>query len=159
MSDFVVYADGGRRTMAAHVRKNTARVFLDSEYIGQSHTLGIPAGRYTTNSLNSLLSTNYSRLDRIHDLSPAGDVYLLWNPAWPAWVKVGMTTDVTRRLGNYQTGSPMRDFKLVHSRHFADRADAERRLLDHLSTYGERRGEWVCLPRHFALRKLVQISD
>ena len=40
-------------------------------------------------------------------------VYLNTNPAWPDWTKVGITCDPKRRLGDYQTSSPHRDFKFA----------------------------------------------
>ena len=43
-----------------------------------------------------------------------GHVYIITNPAFPDWVKIGMAFDAEDRLGDYQTGSPLRDYKLEY---------------------------------------------
>lgn len=40
-------------------------------------------------------------------------VYLLINPAWKDWIKVGVASSHKARLSTYQTGSPFRDYKIV----------------------------------------------
>ncbi len=41
-----------------------------------------------------------------------GYVYIVSNPAWEGWYKVGAAKDAETRLLNYQTGTPFRDYKL-----------------------------------------------
>jgi len=57
----------------------------------------------------------------------AGDVYVIINKAWPEWVKIGRAIDAKDRLRSYQTSSPLRDYWIVHSRHFDDVNAAERK--------------------------------
>lgn len=40
-------------------------------------------------------------------------VYLITNPAWPGWIKIGIASSHKARLSVYQTGSPFRDYKIV----------------------------------------------
>jgi hypothetical protein len=56
-----------------------------------------------------------------------GYVYAIVNDAWPEWVKIGKAIDAEDRLSGYQTSSPMRDYKLVHSVYFEDRNVAEKK--------------------------------
>jgi hypothetical protein len=57
----------------------------------------------------------------------AGYVYALSNEAWPGWIKIGKSRDAEVRLNNYQTGSPKRDYKLVHCVQCADYNESERK--------------------------------
>jgi hypothetical protein len=54
-----------------------------------------------------------------------GDVYIITNPAWKGWMKVGMALDAKDRLKSYQTSSPLRDYKLNYKKYFKDRRSAE----------------------------------
>ena len=74
---------------------------------------------------------------------PQGFVYILTNPAWQDWVKVGMALDAKDRCKQYQTSSPFRDYKLLYKRFFEDRKNAEHlahKKLKKIST--ENKGEW-----------------
>lgn len=71
-----------------------------------------------------------------------GWVYIIHNPAWPGFVKIGSARDISERLRHYQTGSPFRDYTVVGAAPFADRMAAERSL--HETMRGHRVGstEW-----------------
>ena len=72
-----------------------------------------------------------------------GYIYVLTNPAWKGWVKVGMAIDAEDRCKQYQTSSPYRDYKLCYLKHFEDRKIAEQSAHKELkkitATYN---GEW-----------------
>jgi len=56
-----------------------------------------------------------------------GYLYIITNPAWPKWIKVGMAMNVLARLRMYQTYSPLRDYQLVfHSEFMENRRETER---------------------------------
>ena len=57
--------------------------------------------------------------------SKEGQVYIIVNPAWPDWVKIGMAVDAEDRCNGYQTSSPMRDYKLVYTVDTKDRRKTE----------------------------------
>lgn len=42
--------------------------------------------------------------------SPEGWVYVITNPKWPEWVKIGKTRNLSKRLSSYNTGSPISQF-------------------------------------------------
>ena len=71
-----------------------------------------------------------------------GQVYLIGNPSWPEYIKIGMSIDSDARLDSYQTYDPFRAYYIKNYEFVLDRRLAERKLLDdfgfHLSE-----GEWV----------------
>ena len=72
-----------------------------------------------------------------------GFVYVIHNPAWPEWYKVGSSINARNRNRSYQTSSPFRDFKLVTYKCFDERLKAERAIHSKLEALGlERRSEW-----------------
>jgi len=79
--------------------------------------------------------------DTLFETVKEGDVYIMRNPAWPEWVKVGMAIDATDRAKNYQTYTPFADFKVSFKKRFKDRYVAEKAAHKELTRYPSR-GEW-----------------
>ncbi len=72
-----------------------------------------------------------------------GDVYIITNPAWKGWIKVGMAIDSTDRCKQYQTSSPFRDYKLNFKKYFEDRRTAEQLVHKKLKNIcKDNNGEW-----------------
>ncbi|MGL4521316.1 MAG: GIY-YIG nuclease family protein [Bacilli bacterium] len=69
----------------------------------------------------------------------AGYVYLITNPAWPEWIKVGSAIDVYDRLSTYQTSCPMRDFKIEYYFFSFNRRRDEKLIIDAFSG----KNEWI----------------
>ena len=70
-----------------------------------------------------------------------GYVYVISNPAWEGWFKVGMAVDAYDRCAQYQTSSPYRDYVVEYCKYFEDRRKAESSA--HALLEGvEQRGEW-----------------
>ena len=127
---------GYRQRLDTHTKKNTTRMFVDGKYIPQSHPLHKP-GRYK--SFNDAAFSSFENLPSTKE----GYVYVISNPAWPEWVKVGMAIDANDRCSSYQTSSPLRDYTLHCAISSEDRRKDESRahkLLDVISS--DRRGEW-----------------
>ena len=72
----------------------------------------------------------------------AGHVYLIGNPAFVDHYKIGVTYDVHKRLAQYQTCSPFRDFFLKKYDFVCDKALVEKLLLNH-PLIQRAQGEWV----------------
>lgn len=74
----------------------------------------------------------------------AGYVYVITNPAWPGYCKVGRTGNASERLRTYQTASPLRDFALHYHRWFTDANRAERTLRRVFgAAASSAKGEWL----------------
>lgn len=82
-----------------------------------------------------------------------GWVYLIVNPAWAGWVKVGKTTEPERRLRDYQTASPYRDYRTAAQAWFPDHHTAEKLLLKALDA----EHEWARVDSYFAAQKLNEL--
>jgi hypothetical protein len=89
-----------------------------------------------------------------------GYVYVLWNPAWPAWVKIGRADLAEKRAASYQTGSPFRDYEVVASRRTLDRVVLEKLAHDAVKREGyEQRGEWFEIDKAHAAYLLFNLRD
>jgi hypothetical protein len=85
------------------------------------------------------------RVENLYDEVVEGEVYIIRNSAWPEWQKIGKAVDAKDRLKGYQTGSPKRDYELIHAEWFSDRHVAEKAIhtmLEQHKSCHERRGEW-----------------
>jgi DNA-directed RNA polymerase subunit RPC12/RpoP len=115
---------------------NPRRMYVDGNYISQRHPLYKP-GRYKTFNDAAFSSlVNYV-------LSTEGEVYVLKNPAWSNWYKIGKAIESTDRCNQYQTGSPHRDYEIVTYKKFKHRGVAEKMahsLAESLSR--KRANEW-----------------
>ena len=131
---------------------NKKRMFVNGKYISQKHPLYKP-GRYT-----SFGDAAFTALQKDAQLKE-GYVYVITNPAWPEWVKIGMAIDAEDRLNGYQTSSPMRDYELVHAIATPDRARAERVAHKAAAMCGERQGEWFKIANEEAVTILQHIKE
>lgn len=83
-----------------------------------------------------------------------GFVYVISNPAWPGFYKIGMSTNPKRRLSQYQTYSPHRDYKLEWFGFFFDKREGEKLLISKLDNYSH---EWVA-PSNLILSELRDMT-
>jgi hypothetical protein len=75
--------------------------------------------------------------------SNEGYIYVITNPAWKGYYKIGQTVSLSKRMGTYQTSSPLRDFSYLSTVLVKDMNKAEKELLEELKRYYEVKGEWV----------------
>jgi len=71
-----------------------------------------------------------------------GMIYLISNPAFPGYYKIGMTKDIDNRLSQYQTGDPHRAYKIEHYIFVEDARAEERKFLNEMKL-DLAKGEWV----------------
>ena len=140
----------GRRRVDAN--KNHTRMYVNGKYIQKTHPLFKP-GRY-----KSFGDAAFAALERDTKIKQ-GYVYAISNAAWPEWVKIGKAIDAEDRLNGYQTSSPMRDYKLIHSVYFDDRNVAE--LKSHAIAQGmaPRKNEWFKMTEEQALEVLGKVAN
>jgi hypothetical protein len=128
------------RERAITLRNRVDKVMrVNGKYISQSHPL------YKAGNYKSFDDAAFSSLQN-YEKSTAGEVYIITNPAWKGWVKVGMAIDSKDRCKGYQTSSPLRDFKLKFKKYFNDRRSAEAKAHALCSKKSsDRKGEWFKL--------------
>lgn len=131
---------------------NKNRMWVNGKYIPQSHPL------YKAGNYKSFGDAAFSLLEKRQGTKD-GYVYAIINPAWPDWVKIGMAVDAEDRLNGYQTSSPMRDYKLIHSVYFKNRSKAERNAHKLAGKIAERKGEWFNISNEQAIKVLEEVSD
>ena len=146
------YCDTFDTLKKKNARSNPLAMYVNGKYISRSHPLHKP-GRYT-----SFGDAAFTALQKDAQLKE-GYVYVITNPAWPEWVKIGMAIDAEDRLNGYQTSSPMRDYELVHAISTPDRARAERVAHKAAAMCGERKGEWFKIPNSEAVTILQHIKE
>jgi len=116
-------------------KRNEARMWVNGNYVPKTHPL-YKAGRY-----KGFEDAAFSSLEN-YKSNPEGQVYVITNPAWEGWVKVGMAVDAEDRAGNYQTASPYRDYELAYVVDTPDRRATEAEAHKRLSDMFEQRNEW-----------------
>ena len=115
-------------------------MYVNGKEISKKHPL-YKAGRYKNFEEAAFESlTNYKT-------NPEGDVYIITNPAWPEWIKVGKAVEARDRLNSYQTSSPYRDYEIYATFNVKNRSEAEMKSHKLLSRKFERYNEWFrCKP-------------
>ena len=131
---------------------NKKQMYVNGKYVSQKHPLYKP-GKYK--SFGDAAFSALQKDERVKE----GYVYAISNPAWPEWIKIGMAIDAEDRLNGYQTSSPMRDYKLIHSISTQDRGRLERIAHKAAAQCGEKQGEWFKITSKQAVTILDSIKE
>jgi hypothetical protein len=135
-----------------NVKRNAKRMYVNGKYISNIHPLYKP-GRY-----KGFTDAAFSSLENYQE-AKQGQVYVVRNPAFPSWCKVGMAVDAEDRLKQYQTSSPYRDYVLVSAWDVEDRREAEKQAHALLEQHYERRGEWFVAFSDMAAERLEALFN
>ena len=150
------YKDNPAASKARSIRHNPINnplsMYVNGKYISRKHPL-YKAGRYK--SFGDAAFTALQKDEKVKE----GYVYAISNPAWPEWIKIGMAIDADDRLNGYQTSSPMRDYKLIHSISTQDRGRLERIAHKAAAKCGEKQGEWFKITSEQAVTILDSIKE
>jgi hypothetical protein len=130
--------------------RDAKRMWVNGKEIKKTHPL-YKAGRY-----KGFEEAAFSSLEN-YEANPQGEVYVIYNKAWPEWVKVGMAVDSTDRLKNYQTSSPFRDYALLYSYEVKDRRVAESAAHERLAKECDNINEWFKLPHAVANELILEV--
>ena len=159
--DSVAFMDGewwymgqadGRRRVDGHRKKNHTRMFVNGTYVSKSHPLHRP-GSYKS------WDDAWSHKE-IEEKTKAGDLYILINPSFPGWCKVGKAMDAADRAKNYQTASPFRDYSILFKKTFKNRHEIERVAHRILRKHAkDTRGEWFQIPPQRAVMLLENLPE
>ena len=89
-----------------------------------------------------------------------GYVYIVSNPAWEGWYKVGMAVSAEDRCRGFQTSSPMRDYKLEYKIYSKDRRKTEELAHQYLTKLAhDVSGEWFNLPKADIISILSRLKE
>lgn len=84
-----------------------------------------------------------------------GFVYIIKNDCYPNHFKIGITSNVERRLATYQTYDPNRSF-YVDKKYFVENTRiVENNLLNAFSNYDKHNGEWVEIAKYDTVVKYL----
>jgi len=119
-------------------RSNRKQMYVNGKYISRKHPLYKP-GRY-----KSFGDAAFESLSN-YNTAKEGQVYILYSPAYPSWVKIGMAVDAEDRLKQFQTGSPYRDYILVKAYDTKDRRRAESEIHEILRETHGSKNEWFVI--------------
>lgn len=133
------------------IENDKKRMYVNGKVIPKTHPLHKP-GRY-----KGFTDAAFSSLEN-YEKSTEGEVYIIYNPAFPGWVKVGMAVDSQDRLKQYQTSSPHRDYTVVKSYKVPNRREAEAKAHEALTVKGRgRKGEWFYMGSTVAVSELDKL--
>ena len=86
-----------------------------------------------------------------------GYLYIVTNPAFPKWCKVGITTNLNERLHNYQTGDPHRSYRLVYFLFHPDYKKAEKKIKEAIKPFAlSVKNEWYEIDLEMCKSRLVE---
>lgn len=90
----------------------------------------------------------------------SGFLYVITNKAWGNWVKIGVTENLTKRLQQYQTSSPHRDFVLEYSLQHPRYLEAEKKIKEFIKPFAKSiHNEWYEIPIEFAKSRLDEVLE
>jgi hypothetical protein len=128
------------------------RMWVNGKRISKKHPLHKP-GYY-----KSFGDAAFESLSN-YKTAKEGQVYILYSPAYPSWVKIGMAIDAEDRLKQFQTGSPYRDYILIKSYDTKDRRRAESEIHELLRKTHGNKNEWFVIAAPVAERILDGYFD
>ena len=132
--------------------RDAKRMYVNGKEVSKKHPLYKP-GRY-----KGFTDAAFSSLQN-YETSKQGQVYVIINPSFPRWCKVGMAVDANDRLKQYQTASPFRNYQLMAVYDTNDRRQSEVEAHAGLDKHFEKRGEWFACDFSLAISKLNSLFE
>ena len=93
------------------------------------------------------------------NMEKTGYLYIITNEtAFPGWVKVGTTDNLSNRLSTYQTGDPLRGYNVVYSIHHPKYKEAEKMVKCIMKPFAaEIKNEWYKINLYMAKENLDEV--
>lgn len=104
----------------------------------------------------TMVRLNFSRGATAKDIK-AGMVYVISNPAWKEYLKIGMTIDIDTRLASYQMYDPLKQYSVENYEFVLDRRKTESNILKTFDIHIES-GEWVKYENSFKIIECVRTN-
>jgi hypothetical protein len=131
----------GKRVMPVNAIHPYHKIYKTKGLVSTYEAMGILTSK-TNSNINSLEFIKKESI-ALFDKVSYGEVYIITNPAWKGWIKIGMAIEAEDRLKGYQTSSPLRDFKLKFKKYFDNKRIAEQQAHSLCAKKAiKRKGEW-----------------
>ena len=85
-----------------------------------------------------------------------GYLYVITNPSWNNWVKIGRALDVSLRLSSYNVGSPFRDYEISYYTQINNPVLIERYFFE---KYGTENNEWFNISIDEAIYEIKKFKN
>ena len=85
-----------------------------------------------------------------------GYLYVITNPSWNNWVKIGRALNVTKRLACYNVGSPLRDYEISYCTQINNPILIERYFFE---KYGTENNEWFNISIDKAIYEIKKFKN
>ena len=146
----------GKRVMLGNAIHPYHEIYKTKGFVAAYEAMGILNSQTNSNSLEFIKKESIAMFDKISH----GEVYIITNPAWEGWIKIGMAVESKDRLKGYQTSSPLRDYKLRYSKTFLNRRDAETKAHTLCSEHADQvENEWFKMPIKKAIQLIKNINE
>jgi hypothetical protein len=90
----------------------------------------------------------------------SGYLYIITNDAFPSWIKIGITTNLTDRIHTYQTCDPHRGYKLIYSLYHPKYKEAEKKIKEMIAPFAlETKNEWHKISLNMAISRLQEALE
>lgn len=90
----------------------------------------------------------------------SGYLYIIINPIYKGWVKIGTTGNLKQRLHTYQTGDPFRKYTIIFSLYHPKFREAEKILKTTMKPFStEIKGEWYKVDLNMAKSRLHEVLE
>lgn len=87
-----------------------------------------------------------------------GFVYIVTNPAFPGWIKIGCAMNMPSRIEAFNTGDPQRAYHVEYKVYNSHRERAERVVFTRLQHY-RGKGEWFNCSIGYAKAALQEVAE
>jgi hypothetical protein len=146
----------GKRVQLGNAIHPYHEIYKTKGVVSAYEAMGILTSQTNSNTLEFIKKESIAMFDKISH----GEVYIITNPAWKGWIKIGMAVESKDRLKGYQTSSPLRDYKLRYSKAFLNRRDAETKAHTLCSEHAtEVENEWFKMPVNKAIKLIDSITE
>jgi hypothetical protein len=152
-SDLVLHLIGEEKALRAEITLNLLDEYCEI-YRKQTNGSKItkPSNIRYARKLAAKNLLNYRRSNSIKVKD--GFCYLITNPVFPDWAKLGKSVDPLDRLNTFNTADPNRAFKLEAWAFYSDVLKKEGELH---KLFPERKNEWICISKAGGLSKLIEL--
>ncbi len=85
-----------------------------------------------------------------------GYIYIVSNPAWNNWVKIGRALNIENRIRGYNTSSPYRDYKMIYYVKVNNPTMLENFFYN---KYGKQNHEWFNITAENAIKTIEEYKQ